>query len=83
MKPIRDSIIWVIMSTFSHIYIDWYLVIAQVEDVLLVVNFSMWFFFIEILYGIFCGGETGCPIIGIFFLRETDNNLIVYLIEEN
>ena len=57
------------MSTFSHIYIDWYLLIAQVADVILVVNFSMWFFLIGIQDGIFLLGKAGCPILGIVLLE--------------
>ena len=66
---------------FSHIYIYWYLLIAQVADFILVVTLSMQFFFIEIPDDIFKGGETGCPISGIFCLRKTDNTLLVYLIK--
>ena len=44
LKSIRHSIFWIILSTLSHIYTDWDLTIAQVEDVFLVVTFSVWFF---------------------------------------
>ena len=39
------------------------------------------FFLIGILDGMFIG-KNGCPILGMFFIEETDNTLFVYLIEE-
>ena len=55
------------MSTLSHIYVDWGILVSQVAYVLLVDFFSMWFFLYcdNICY--FLLGKTGCPILGNFF----------------
>ena len=76
MKYICDSILWIMMSSFSHIYIYWYLLMAQVEDVLLVVTFYLRFFLYWDTRWFFYWGNW------FFCFRKNDINLIIYLIEE-
>ena len=85
MKSVRDSMFLNMMSTFSHIYIDWYLLIAQVSDVLLVFTLPMWcfisldtrwyFYWGKLVVVFLCVCVGGC-------LSKTNNTLIVHLIEE-
>ena len=63
-----------ILSTFSHIYIEWDLLIAQVANVII--------FFIKMTYVIFLGGG-GFYFWDCFCLSKTDNSLVLYFIEEN
>ena len=75
MKSIHDSIIWIMMSTLSHIYIDWGLIIPQLEDVLIVVTLFMCFFISWDNRWYFLLWKTSCPI------QRNDTTLLVYLIE--
>ena len=82
LKSIRDSILWIILSTFYHIYINWDLLIAQVADVILVVTLSMRFSFYWDTRWYFWGGKGLSYFCGFFYLKETDDTLLVYLIGE-
>ena len=62
-----------ILLTWSHIYIDWGLLIAQVADVIIV--------FIKITDGISGVWNGLSNLFDLFLLVKTDNILIVYLIE--
>ena len=69
------------MPTFSHIYIDSNLSIAEVVDVILMVTFYMWFFFPWIPDGIFLLGKWLTHYWN-FCMKKNDNTLLVYLIEK-
>ena len=69
LNSIFNSIVWTILSTWSHIYIDWDLLTFKVADMIL--------FFIKIIHGTFFRDKIGYPISVISFVWEKIGKLMV------
>ena len=75
LKSICNSILWMILSTWSHIYIDCGLLISKMTDVIL--------FFIKVIYSSFEGRNCLSSFCDLFCSRKTDNSILYIWLNES